>query len=96
MIGCGGRGTGAAIDCLKADLAVRDRRHGRPGSRSARQFARPFDEGVPVTRQGSGSAQVHGLRQLRGCLRMQRRESHRDRHAARIQAGPPQSRRRGR
>ncbi|MCK7523897.1 MAG: twin-arginine translocation signal domain-containing protein [Ignavibacteriales bacterium] len=38
VIGCGGRGTGAAIDCLKADPGGRDRRPRRPGARPRREL----------------------------------------------------------
>ena len=64
VIGCGGRGTGAAIDCLKADPGGRNRRARRPRARPRREFPQAAHEGVPGPGERAGEPPLHRLRQL--------------------------------
>ena len=54
VIGCGGRGTGAALDCLKADPGVEIVALGDLVPDRVESSARPADEGVPEPREGAG------------------------------------------
>ena len=75
VIGCGGRGTGAAIDCLKRRPRGRDRRPRRPRPRPRRELAARADEGVPGPGEGAARTRFTGFDNYQRRLRRARRST---------------------